>query len=585
MLNAEVAKIFRQLAIYEDMENEFFRARAYQRGAEALEALAEDVKEIYRRGGLKALEEIPGIGGSLAEKIEEYLKTRRVHTQEQFKKKLPLNLEELYAVEGLGPKTIKLLWEQLKIKNLKDLERAARLGKIATVPHLGEKTQEKILRAITFVRQTGDRKLLGAVLPLARALEERFRRLPGVTEAVVAGSLRRRQETIGDIDLLVVTTKPKLAHETFIKMPEVIAVKAHGAGRSEVRLSLGMDADLRVVPPESFGAALQYFTGDKQHNVELRKIAIAKGLKLNEYGLFREKKLIASRTEAEVYRALGLDLIPPEVRTAAGELAAAKNHALPRLLPYGSVRGDLQIQTKWTDGVSSLEEMARAALALGREYIAITDHTRTLAMTGGLDERGLARQAKEIDALNTKVVQGKFGDKNKKFRVLKGAEVNILKDGSLDIDDAALAKLDIVAAAVHTNMKMPRPEMTRRIIKALQHPRLHILFHPTGRLINKRPPYEVDIREVIKAAKKYRVALEVNAFPDRLDLKDEHVRLAVAAGVKLVINTDAHAPEHLRYLEFGEATARRGWATRGDVLNTLPLNKLLEVFRKKTIIG
>ncbi|MBF8281058.1 MAG: PHP protein, DNA polymerase (family X) [Candidatus Magasanikbacteria bacterium] len=589
MINQDISHLFKQMAIFLEMMDVPFKPAAYEKAAGEIEALDRDLRDIYQEGGLKALNAVPTVGESMAEKIEEFIKIGQIKELERLKKKFPVEVEELYRVEGLGPKTIKLLWQKLRIKNLHDLEAAAKAGKIAVIPHLGEKTEQNILRGLEFLRQTGNRKILGYILPLARQIEERFRKLPGVSHAVIAGSLRRRQETIGDIDLLVTTTKPKMAQETFVKMPEVIAVYAEGVGRSSVRLNNGMDADIRILPPESFGAALQYFTGDKQHNIELRKIAIQKGFKLSEYGLFRGRRRLAGKTEEEIYKKLGMDWMPPELRTASGEIAAAIKHTLPTLLPYGAVRGDLQVQTNWTDGAASLEKMTEAAMTAGLDYIAITDHTKTLAMTGGLDEKGLARQGKAIDKINAQIAAGKFGGEKsgaksagrKNFRVLKSAEVNILKDGSLDIQNSALKKLDVVSAAVHTNFKMRREEMTKRIIKALQNPYLNILFHPTGRLINQRPPYEIDIDAVIVAAKKNNVALELDCFPDRTDLKDEHVRKAVDAGVKIVIDTDAHSPDHLRYIELGEATARRGWAVEKDVLNALPLPKLLAYFRKK----
>lgn len=579
--NNDLTQKLRSLAVFEEMKNEPFKARAYEKAALTIENLEGDIKDLYTIGGKDALDELPGIGASISKKIEEFIKTGEIKLYEKMEHQMPIEVKELYSVEGLGPKKIKLLWDKLKIKNLAELETAAIEGKIAKIPHLGLKTQENILRSITFLKEGGNRKVLGWIWNFAQKIEERFKNLERVEHAVVAGSIRRRQETIGDIDLLVVTTKPKLAQETFIKLPQVTAIKVHGPGRSEVRLNNGMDADLRIIPPESFGAALIYFTGDKTHNIELRKRAIEHGFKLNEYGLFKGKKLIAGRTEEEVYEALRLDWIPPEIRTMHGEIEAAENHTLPHLLPYGSVKGDLQVQTNWTDGKASIETMVRVAMELGREYIAITDHTQWLKVAHGLNEEQLKKQGKEIDKLNEKIKEGKFGKQYSKFRILKGAEINILPDGSLDIANNTLKKLDIVAAAVHSHFKMTKMEMTKRIIKALQNPYLNILFHPTGRIINRRPAYEVDMDEIIKTAKKHNVALELDSFPERMDLKDEHVRKAVKMGAKIVIDSDAHASEHLKFIQFGEATARRGWATKNDVLNTLDAEEMVRWFNKK----
>ena len=362
---------------------------------------------------------------------------------------------------------------------------------------------------------------------------------------------------------------------TFVNLPEVQSVLNYGSTRSSVRLKINMDADLRVVEPKSFGAALQYFTGDKNHNVIIREIAIKKGLKLNEYGLWRGAKNIACQTEEEIYTSLGLNYIEPELRTDSGEIEAAQKHQLPKLIPYGSLKCDLQTQTNWTDGEYSIEAMSRAAQKAGLKYIAITDHTKTLGIAHGLDEKQLLKQCQEIDALNAKFIKEKIN-----FKILKSAEININKDGSLDIADAALKKLDIVSVAVHSAFRLSKEEQTKRIIRAIEHPLVNILFHPTGRLINRREPYELDMKAVIKSAAANRVALELDCFPDRMDLKDTYVREAIAQGVKIAIDTDAHHPDHFKFLELGIGTARRGWATKKDVINTWPIEKLLSWAKK-----
>jgi DNA polymerase (family 10) len=404
-------------------------------------------------------------------------------------------------------------------------------------------------------------------------IEARLRRVPAVQTVAVAGSIRRRKETIGDADFLVVSDQPEKVMAFFVKMPEVAHVYARGSTKTMVRLENGMDADLRVVEAASFGAALAYFTGSKDHNVAMRRIAQDKGLKLNEYGLFRGERVIATRSEEDVYAALGLAYVPPELRENSGEIEAARTGTLPRLIEPGDVRGDLQIQTTWTDGSNSIEEMAAAAKKAGRDYIAITDHTRGLAMTGGSDEKQLLAQVKAIKALN-KRLSG--------MRVLTGAEVNIDRDGGLDIDDAVLAKLDVVGIAVHSHFHLSRAEMTARIIRAMENPHADILFHPTGRVLMKREPYDVDIDAIIAAAKRTGTLLEIDALPDRLDLKDEHVRKAVRAGVLLTIDSDAHHVHHLRCVDdFGIAVARRGWATKADVANTRPLAGFLKCLKDK----
>jgi DNA polymerase (family 10) len=383
-----------------------------------------------------------------------------------------------------------------------------------------------------------------------------------------AGSLRRKRETIGDIDILVATENPQKVTEKFISMPDVIKVWGKGVTKASVRVKGNFDIDLRVVPKESWGAALQYFTGSKAHNIKVRQIAIDKGFKLNEYGVFRGKKSVASKTEEEVYGAIGLRYLEPELREDTGEIELLQEKKqLPKIIPYGSLKGDLQVQTNWTDGAHSIEEMAKEAKRLGLEYIAITDHTKSLAMTGGADEKKLLRQMKEIDRLN-KSIGG--------ITILKGAEVNILKDGSLDIENKVLAKLDVVGVSVHSFFKMSKEDMTERIVRAINNPHVDVLFHPTGRLIQRRKAYELDMERVIKEAVKTGTVLEINAFPDRSDLKDEHIRMGVEAGAKFVIDSDAHSKDHLKYLEFGIAQARRGWAEANDVVNTLSLNKFLK---------
>lgn len=568
--NTEIARLLENMAIYYDMDEVAFKPRAYERAAAAVASLDEQVADVYTRDGRKGLQRIPGVGPGIAFHVESLLTTGTFGEYEKYRKRIPVALDELRSVEGLGPKTILLLWKKLKIKNLKELEAAARAGRLRSLPRLGEKAERRLLKGVEFQKQGTGRFSIGMVRPLVLRLEDRLRRLPGVVEVTTAGSYRRWQETVGDIDILATAKDPERVIASFAKFPEVMHVYGKGPTKINVRFRDGIDGDLRVLHPDEYGSALQYFTGDKIHNVAVRKIAIKRGLKLSEYGVFRGKRRVAGRTEEDVYRALGLDVMPPELRTASGEIEAARAGRLPTLIPFGSLKGDLQVQTDWTDGSASIEAMAKAARAAGLDYIAITDHTRTLAMTGGLDEKKLERQGREIDKLNVKL---------KPFRILKSAEVNILKDGRLDIADATLGTLDVVSAAVHTDLKLSERQQTERILRAMKHPRLHVLFHLTGRLIGKREPMQLDIMKILRAAKEYGVVMEANAQPARLDLRDAHIRDAVRLGVKLVVDSDAHGPNQFEFLEYGIAQVRRGWGTTRDVLNTLSVEKFLNALR------
>jgi len=489
---------------------------------------------------------------------------------EELKVKVPINVDELYGIEGVGAKTIKLLYEKLQVKSLAELEKAAAEGRLRKVPGFTEKKEQDMLKRIEFFKKGRGRRIIGDVWPLVKQIEARLLKIAGVKNAMAAGSLRRMKETVGDIDYIVAASDPGPVMEFFVKMPEVQEVIGRGPAKAFVRLAGGLDADLLVVPEESWGSALQYFTGSKEHSVELRKMAIAKGLRLNEWGVFKGEKRIAGKIEQDVYRALGLQWVPPEMRENAGEIELAKQNKIPELVEYGSLKGDLQVHSESSDGTATIEEMARGAKAFGLDYIAITDHTKSLALAGGLDEQELLDQTEMIAELN---------DRLEGFRVLASAEVNIMKDGSLDISNGVLDKLDIVGAAIHSHFNLPVEAQTERLVQAAKNPSVDILFHPTGRLINRRPGYPVDIEKVIEAAKYAGTVLEIDAHYDRLDLKDDYVRMAVRKGVKLVIDSDAHHPIHYAYLTFGVGQARRGWATRSDVLNTLPADRLLKALK------
>ena len=576
MSNQEIVKILTEMAVLFDMTDVPFKPRAYEKAALGVEALDTEVKEIYKAGGLKTLEEIPGVGRGIALHIEEILRTGTFKEYRALRKKMPVDISGLTAIEGVGPKAIKVLWEKLRIRNLADLEKAARAGKIATLPHFGKKSEERILRGIEFLKQSGGRRVLGLMLPEIGSIEKMIQSFPEVKHVVVAGSVRRHKETIGDIDILVVSKNPASVMERFVGLPLVAHVYGRGPTKTNVKLKNGLDCDLRVVPAASFGAALNYFTGSKDHNVALREIAIKKGFKLNEYGLFKKDKMIAGRTEEELYRELGLRYIEPELREMTGEIEAARKNTLPKLVSYDDLKGDLQVQTDWTDGEDSIEQMARAATKAGLEYIAITDHTQYLAMTRGLDEKRIVKQMSEIDRVN-----GKLKKSGVVCHILKGTECDIHKDGSLDLPDDILAKLDVVGISVHSYFKLSRKDQTARIIRAVENPHVDIVFHLTGRLLGKREPIDVDIDAIIAAAKQTGTVLEINAYPERADIKDEYIRKCVEAGVKMSIDSDAHSVKHFQYLSCGIAQARRGWAEKKDIINAWPVDKMLTMLKGK----
>lgn len=589
MINSKIAKIFYQMAEYYAMQDVAFKPQAYERAARLIESMEEDLADIYKTGGVKALMIIEGVGQGLAEKIEEFIKTGQIKEYEKLKKQCPVDLEHLTAIEGIGPKMIKVLYAKLKVRTIEDLEKVAKSHRVQRLPRFGPKVEENILRGIEFAKGDQGRFLLGYILPLVRQMEKRLRDLDFVSEAIAAGSVRRMKETIGDIDILAISSQPSKVMDFFCSMPEVEKVIAKGETKSSVRLDIGLDADVRVVPAASFGAALQYFTGNKDHNVELRKIAIDKKLKLNEYGLFKlkaqkskiktetqnskpEGKMVAGKTEEEIYETLGLRWMEPELRENTGEIEASREGKLPKIINYKDIKGDLQMHSDWSDGANTIKEMAEAARQIGHKYIAITDHTGELRIAGGMDEKKVLAQMAEIDKINKSL---------KGIRILKGVEVNIRKDGTLDISDKVLAKLDIVLASVHSNFKMPRQEMAERICVAMKNLHVDIIAHPTARVIQRRAGYEVDFEKLLECAKRTGTVLEINSYPDRLDLNDVHIKKAVEAGVKLSIGTDSHSRTQLRNIELGIAQARRGWAERKDIINTMSYEELIKFLKKK----
>lgn len=605
--NTDISKVFRQIAYLIDLmennvnknkESAVFKIRAYRRAADIIENLSSNIVEIYNKKKLKGLSEIPSVGKSIAIKIEELITTGKIGYFEELKKKTTININEFYNLEGIGigPKTVKALHDKLRIENLSDLEKAASEGKIHNIPGFSYKKEESILKNIRSLKKEKDRYLLSDIYPLVKEIEVRLSNIKGVKKAIAVGSFRRMKETVGDIDYLVLSDTPKVVMDYFASMSEVDKVIGKGLSKTFVKLDNGMDADLLTVSEESFGSALQYFTGSKEHSIVLRKIAISKGLRLNEWGVYDKKnKIVAGSTEEEVYHALGLEWIPPEMRENNGEieLAVAKKGKgkekererykanLPKLIQYHELKGDLHVHSNNSDGTMSIQDIAFTAKEkFGLEYIAITDHTKNslLESTHGIDEKQLLHQANIVKEINDQFK--KQQESNDGFQILSSAEVNIMKDGSLDISDNVLDKLDIVGAAINFSFEESIEVQTSRLIAAAQNPNIDIIFHPTGRRINKNGQeedgYPVNIEKLIEVAKNTNTILEVNSYYNRLDLKDDYIRKAVQSDVELVINSDTHRPSDFEFLKYGIGQARRGWAKKSDVLNTLPADKLLK---------
>ncbi|MCX6721192.1 MAG: DNA polymerase/3'-5' exonuclease PolX [Candidatus Staskawiczbacteria bacterium] len=574
MKNQELAKIFNDMARFLRADNVAFKPYAYERAALSLETLNKDVGEIYREGGTKALLEIPGVGKAIADHIEEYLKTGKIKHYEDFKKKLPLKLDDLVRVEGMGVRKAKILYQKLGIENLKDLEKAAKAGKIAPLFGFGEKTEKNILQGLEFLKRDKGRFLIHEILPTARKVAESLKKLKEVDHISLAGSVRRRKETIGDVDILVVSKSPAKVMDYFVKLDGVEKIWGKGGTKASIRMKEGFDMDLRIVKKESYGSALQYFTGNKDHNIVTRKIAIDRDLKLSEYGLFKGKKQIVGATEEDVYKAIGLPYIEPELRENEGEIEAGLVGKLPKIIGYNDIKGDLHCHTSSSDGENSIEEMVKAAEDMGYEYIGISDHTKTLGVANGLDEKKLLRQREEIERIREKLKK-----QGRKIAVLHGCELNILKDGSVDISNSVLEKLDYAIASIHSLMKMPKAEMTKRIVRAMENPNVKIIGHPTARLIGERDEIQLDFDKILEVAKKTGTILEISAQPKRLDLRDIYIRRAKNEGVKMVINTDAHQKEQLNLMEYGISQARRGWAEKEDIINTNSVEELLKNFK------
>jgi DNA polymerase (family 10) len=564
--NAEIAAMFDQAAELLEIQGENqFRVRAYRRAARTIEGLPQSVRSLLSAG--KDLAELPGIGKDLAGKIADIVQTGHFALLDSLRKKLPGELGEIAALPGLGPKRVKLLYDKLKVRTLNDLRRVVKSGQLHELRGFGPTIETKLASALEKPRVEKRFKLAVAEAE-AEALVG-FLRDGG--RVVVAGSYRRRRDTVGDLDVLVTAADSTAVGDKLVSYENVADVLAQGPTRTTVLLRSGLQVDVRAVPEQSYGAAMLYFTGSKAHNIALRGLANTHKWKLNEYGLFAGKRRIAGATEEEVYKKLGLAYIPPELREDRGEIELAKSNKLPILVSRSDIRGDLHVHSDWTDGTATIADMAAGARACGYEYMALTDHSQRVAMTHGLDPARLSRQIREIDRLNEKL---------RGFTILKGIEVDILKDGRLDLPDSSLAKLDIVIAAVHSHFDLPRDVQTDRIVRAMQNKHVSILAHPTGRLIGEREPYDIDMDQIVTAARDTGCYLEINAEPDRLDLNDIHAYAAKSKGVKVAISTDAHSVNAFQYLRFGIDQARRGWLTVNDVINTRSLAELRKLLKR-----
>jgi len=563
MKNKLIAEIFRNIAEMLEIKGEnHFRIRAYERASQNIEALPGNIEAFVNEGTLK---NIDGIGKDLEQKIKEIVSTGRLKYLEELKKDMPEGLIEMLNVPGIGPKTAKLLYEKLDIQDVVMLERMAAAGKIRDLPGMGEKTEENILAGIDLFKKSRERLDLKTATDVANGFISQLKKLKEVKHIDPAGSLRRMKESVRDLDILVSSKYPEKVIDTFTKLSDVKDIIAKGQTKSSVLTNDNIQVDMRVVDDESYGASLMYFTGSKEHNIKLRQLAIKKGLKLNEYGLFRDEKRIAGKREEEMYKTLDLVYIEPELREDRGELEASADKKLPDLVKLRHIKGDLHAHSTWSDGGSSIEEMVIKAIELGYEYIAITDHSQGLKIAGGLGRHELGLKRKEIEKLAKK-----YND----IKILFGTEVDIDSNGNLDYPDDILKEMDIVVAAIHAGFKQPKDILTKRIIKACQNPYVHIIAHPTGRLWGSRNEYDMNFEEVFKSAKDTNTALEINSFPQRLDLNDINTRMAKEAGVKIVINTDSHIAEHLDMMKFGVAVARRAWLEKKDVLNTATFGKL-----------
>ena len=568
--NSDIAADFYELAALLELDNANpFRVRAYRNAARTIENLPNELADMIAQE--QDLTGIAGIGKDLAQKIIELVNTGKLPLLDELHKKIPVEIDDLMHIPDLGPKRIKHLYEELNIKTLADLKQALENGKISKLEGFGDTIAARIQDAVH--KKTHQEKRITyhhakkALEPLLTYLKQ----VPQIKTITAAGSFRRCQDTVGDLDILAVTTNGSKAIEYFVKYSAAIKVMSQGEAKATIILRSGLQVDLRIIEAQSFGAALQYFTGSKAHNIATRTIAVNKNLKLNEYGVFKQDKVIASKTEAEVYKAIDLDYIPPELRENRGEIEAAQQHKLPKLITLDDIKGDLHCHTSATDGHDTLEAMAKAAQQVGYEYMAITDHSQHVTIAGGMNAQELKQQITAIDKLNTKL---------KNFRILKSVEVDILEDGTLDLPDSILKELDFTVCAIHYKFNLPRDKQTERILRAMDNKYFNILAHPTGCLLNIREPYDIDMEKIMHAAKERGCILELNAQPERMDLNDIHCKMAKDIGVKLAISTDSHSTTTLDYMQYGINQARRGWIEAKDVINTQPLKKLLQLIKR-----
>ncbi len=569
--NIEAAWIMSEIADLLELQGEsIFKIRAYRKAAKAIATLAADLSEMSSQG---KLETVPGIGKAIAGKIGELFKTGKIEYYENLKAEVPPGLLEVVSVPGIGARMAQQLYQKLGISSLDELEAAARGRKIRGLPGMGNKTEMNILRGIEMLRSGTGLVTLGIADAMAEAFTGFLKSLPGVTEAGAAGSVRRMKDAIGDIDLVVGSYEAERVIDIFVKHPQVKKVLAKGDTKARVVTLAGIGIDLLVVEPEQYCTAMHHFTGSKEHNVRLREIAHKKGLKINEYGIFGrdDDTQLSAAGEADIYTHLGMEYIPPELREDLGEVEVALNGRLPDLVETGDIKGDLHIHSDWSDGVNSITEIVGRASEMGYEYIAITDHSRSLGIAGGLSVERLGEQERYLRALN---------EKTDKIEILSGIEADILSNGNLDYPDEILAARDIVVASVHSGFRQDREKITGRVISAMKNSHVDIVAHPTGRLIGRREPYAIDMEEVFAAAVKYGTALEINASPDRLDLSDRYVRRAAEMGIRICINTDAHDINRMDDMKYGVATARRGWLEKNDILNTMGKEELLDYLKR-----
>jgi DNA polymerase (family 10) len=574
MYNKKISQILDEIADMLELEegDHKFEIRAYKKAALNLETMQEDVSEIISKKGLSGLYEIPGVGKNIALKIQEFINTNHIKKHEELKKKYPIDFQSLTLIPGLGPKRIFKLYTALGVKDLPTLKKAIELHKIIGIEGFSDKSENDIKKGISLIESSNGRMPLGNALPEAESIVKKINSSNFVELAVLAGSCRRMKETVGDFDILVVSDDSSKIMNFITSMEEVENVVLKGDTKITIKLKIGINCDIRVVEKASFGSALQYFTGSKDHGIHIRQIAVKKGYKLSEYGLFDNKgKQIAGKNETEVYNKLGMDYIEPEMRENRGEIELAMSHNLPKLIELGDILGDLHTHTTHSDGTTTILDMAEHAKAIGRKYIGISDHTKNERTARGMDDNGFKKYFKEIDEINKKIDS---------ITILKSAEVDILNDGSLDLKPETLKQMDYVLATVHTNRNMDNKVMTNRIVTAMKTGLVDIIVHPTGRIINEREPMQMDLDKIFQTAYEYNIAMEINSYPERLDLNDENAIRARDYHLKFSINTDAHSITGLEFMRYGVGVARRAWLTKKNILNTLPVDKLLKSFNK-----